>query len=142
MVVVTNLEIFSQASNQVNFLQQSQINMVVITAFAITLVTFSKSFKYNYIKYLAVILFIFAISSGVKAVLDYNSYISDVRNDNDNLDDIERGLINRWATWSYFSYLMISIVGFILLNVLIIEFEYFNFTGNLWDKQTYTKRLN
>jgi hypothetical protein len=140
MVVNTNLELFSQASNQVNFLSNSQINMVVISAFAMTLITFNTSFKYNYIKYLAILLFIFAISTGIKAVLDFNSYISDVRNDIDNLDEVERGLINRWANWAYFSYFMISIISFMFLNILIIEISYFKFTGDLWEKQRYSKK--
>ena len=75
-----NQELFSQASTQVNMLLLSQRNMVLVSAFAITLQTFSSNFKYNYIKYLAILLFIFAISSGSKAVVDFNKYIDDVRN--------------------------------------------------------------
>lgn len=128
-----NQELFSQSSIQVNMLLLSQRNMVLVSAFAITLQTFSNNFKYNYIKYLAVLLFIFAIASGSKAVADFNKYINDVRRSGQT-DPFEIDLINRWAAWADYSYFMLAIVSFIFLNVLIIEWNHLKNYGWFWNK--------
>ena len=83
--------------------------MVLVTAFAITVTTFAKNFKYNFIKYLSSMLFIFALGSGAKSVCDFNAYLEDVREARDDLDltDSDLELLKRWETWSYFSYFML-----------------------------------
>lgn len=127
-------ELFTQASTQVNLLLLSQRNMVLVSAFAITLVSFAPNFKYNYVKYLAILLFIFAIASGSKSVEDFNAYIKDTKT-NDSSDPAELDLLNRWASWSNYSYFMLAIVSFIFLNVLIIEYIEFKNYGLSWQKQ-------
>jgi len=138
-----NQELFSQASTQVNMLLLSQRNMVLVSAFAITLVSFAPNFKYNYIKYLAVLLFIFAIASGSKSVEDFNAYIKDTR-DSPNTQGAERELLDRWANWADYSYFMLAIVSFIFLNILIIEYMEFKDYGLSWEKQkkVKSKKLN
>lgn len=138
-----NQELFSQASTQVNMLLLSQRNMVLVSAFAITLVSFAPNFKYNYIKYLAFLLFIFAIASGSKSVEDFNIYIKDTR-DSPNTQGAERELLDRWANWADYSYFMLAIVSFIFLNVLIIEYMEFKDYGLSWEKQkkVKSKKLN
>ena len=138
-----NQELFSQASTQVNMLLLSQRNMVLVSAFAITLVSFAPNFKYNYIKYLAILLFIFAIASGSKSVQDFNVYIKDTR-DSPNTQGAERELLDRWADWADYSYFMLAIVSFIFLNVLIIEYIEFKDYGLSWEKQkkAKSKKLN
>jgi len=133
MATPVNQELFSQASTQVNLLLLSQRNMVLVSAFAITIQTFSTNFKYNYIKYLAILLFIFAIASGSKAVDDFNAYIDDT-NKSGQLDDNERSLIVRWNKWSDYSYYMLAIVSFIFLNIIIIELQEFSQIDWSWNK--------
>lgn len=131
-------ELFSQSSTQVNMLLLSQRNMVLVSAFAITIQTFSANFKYIYIKYLAFLLFIFAIASGSKSVEDFNNYIEDTKNSGQ-LDDKERSLIDRWSNWSDYSYFMIAIVSFIFLNIIIIEIQEFRKIDWSWKKIKKTK---
>jgi len=127
-------ELFSQASTQVNLLLLSQRNMVLVSAFAITLVSFAPNFKYNYVKYLAILLFIFGIASGSKSVQDFNAYIKDTL-ENDSGDPAEKELLDRWAKWADYSYFMLAIISFIFLNVLIIEWTEFAGYGVFWEKQ-------
>jgi hypothetical protein len=135
-----NSELFSQASTQVNMLLLSQRNMVLVSAFAITLQTFSANFKYNYIKYLAILLFLFAIASGSKSVQDFNKYIEDTKNGTDIADPSERELLDSWSSWSNYSYFLLAIVSFIFLNVLIIEFYEFKNYGWFWKKSKKVKK--
>lgn len=136
-----NQELFSQASTQVNLLLLSQRNMVLVSAFAITLQTFYTNFKYNYIKYLAILLFIFAIASGTKAVIDFNKYISDTQNGTDVPDESEKKLLENWSSWSNYSYFMLAIVSFIFLNVIIIEINEFKGFKSLWGKVETKKKV-
>ena len=138
---MASVEIFSQASSQLNFLLLSQRNMVLVSAFAVTLQTFSETFKYHYIRYTALLLFIYAIASGTKAVIDFNFYIKDAKEDS-NTDSQERELLDRWAEWSNYSYFMLAIVGFILLNVLIIEGQQLANWSFGWDKIKKNKKIN
>ena len=140
-MVTYNQELFSQASTQVNMLLLSQRNMVLVTAFAITLQTFSVNFKYNYIKYLAILLFIFAIASGSKAVQDFNKYIKDTKEGSDTPDASESALLDSWSEWANYSYFMLAIVSFIFLNVLIIEWNYFATYGWSWSKIEKNKKV-
>lgn len=132
-MAAVNQELFSQASTQVNLLLLSQRNMVLVSAFAITIQTFSTNFKYNYIKYLSILLFIFAIASGSKSVEDFNTYIEDTLNSGQ-LDINEKPLIERWAKWSDYSYFMLAIVSFIFLNIIIIEINNFSQIDWSWNK--------
>lgn len=138
-MATTNLELFSQASTQVNMLLLSQRNMVLVTAFAITLQTFSKNFKYIYIRYLSFLLFIFAIASGSKSVQDFNAYVEDVLEDS-NTQGAERDLIKRWSKWADYSYFMLAIVAFILVNIIIIELSNFSGFGWTWEHQKGVKK--
>ena len=141
-MATVNQELFAQASSQVNMLLLSQRNIVLVSAFAITLQTFSANFKYHYIKYLAFLLFIFAIASGTKSVMDFNKYIEDVRNSGQT-DNNELELINRWAIWSDYSYFMLAIVSFILLNIIVIELYEFKGFSFPWQKlKDKNKRIN
>ena len=143
-----NLELYGQASSQVNMLLLSQRNMVLVSVFAITITTFAKQFKYNYIKYLSILLFIFAIASGAKSADDFNAYIEDVKADNIdpvnplNLDDRDLDLIERWRKWVYYSYFLLAIIAFMFVSALIIEWNEFEFSGLLWGKQKFKKKLN
>ena len=138
-----NLELYGQASSQLNFLLLSHRNMVLISVFAITITTFAKQFKYNYIKYLAILLFIFALASGAKSAADFNAYMQDVREANTdatnplNLDDNDLALLDRWSTWVYFSYFLLAIIAFMFINAMIIEWNEFDFHGYLWGKQKF-----
>lgn len=134
-------ELFSQASAQVNMLLLSQRNMVLVSAFAITLVTFSKNFEYVYIKYLSILLFAFAIASGWKSVDDFNNYISETKL-LDASDPSELELLERWSSWANYSYFMLAIVIFILVNVIIIELSKFSSLKWFWEKQPRKKVKN
>lgn len=140
-MATTNLEIFSQASAQLNFLLLSQRNMVLVGAFAVTLQTFSETFKYHYIRYTALLLFIYGIASGTKAVIDFNFFMEDAINDA-NTNAQERELLKRWQEWSDYSYFMLAIIGFILLNVLIIEGKELANWSFGWTKIKKSKKIN
>ncbi len=134
-----NLELYGQASSQVNMLLLSQRNMVLVSVFAITITTFAKQFKYNYIKYLSILLFVFALASGFKSADDFNAYIEDIKGEksNLNLDQNDLDLIERWRVWVYFSYFLLAIIAFMFVNSLIIEWNEFGFHGYLWGKQKF-----
>lgn len=120
--------LFSQASTQVNFLLLAQRNMILVTAFALTLATFIKNFNYPFVSEIIVILFSYSIAVGIKSALDFNAYIDDVFKENQGtgnngiLDDSDKNLLNRWYEWVYFTYTLISIISIFLLIYLNMEY--------------------
>lgn len=115
--------LFEQASSQLNFLLLSQRNMLLVSAFSLALATFKTSFDYPLMKFLVVILFAYAIAIGAKSIEDFNAYIKDTRNETSpSLDDKEKGLLDRYEQWVYFTYTLLGIIIFILFTFVKIEF--------------------
>lgn len=126
---MTNPYLFDQASNQLNFLLLSQRNMILVSAFAVALATFSTNQKkYRYFKYLILMLFIFAIASGAKSASDFSDFIKKTRDETVTpaLTSDEKELLERWEQWLYFSYTLLGIISFIFTNYLYNEFVRIN----------------
>ena len=115
--------LFDQATSQLNFLLLSQRNMILVSAFAVALAQFKKTFQYPFMKYLVIILFAYSIAIGAKSIDDFNVYIKETLEETTPvLDDNEKKLLNRYKEWVYFSYTLIGIIVFILLTFTQIEF--------------------
>ena len=106
--------LFEQLSTQLNFLLLSQRQMILIGAFSMAIATFttnvkSKNSKRIYLMYLVLFLLIYGIAMGLKAALDFNDYIEDVKKDSP-LDEDEKKMVKRSKTWVYYSYLLIAVI--------------------------------
>ena len=116
--------LFDQLSTQLNFLLLSQRQMILTSAFAVAILTFSnnirKSFNFKkiYLTYLSLSLFVYGIASGLKAVLDFEDYIGEVKEES-NITKNELSMIKRGNSWRYFSYTLIAIL--LLVVVMIIK---------------------
>jgi hypothetical protein len=117
---MSDKNLFEQASTQLNLLISAQRNMLLVTAFSLTLATFVKNFNYPFIREIIVVLFAYSIAVGIKSILDFNAYIADVRRED--LDIDENKLIDRWAQWAPFSYVLLSVIFAFLLIYLNMEF--------------------
>ena len=112
--------LFEQLSTQLNFLLLSQRQMILLSAFGVALSTFSNnitsksSIKKIYLTYLSIVLFAYAIAVGIKAAVDFNDYITDVRGDTPALDNDEKKVVDRSKSWVYFSYILIAIVASVM----------------------------
>ena len=114
-------DLFNQFTSQLNFLLLAQRNIVLVSAFALALAQFKKSFDYPFINYLVLFLFSYAIAVGFKSVLDFNAYVNDTLEES-SLYEIERSLVHRNNDWVYFTYALIAVVIFILLTYVKVEF--------------------
>lgn len=123
--MANNIILFDQATAQVNFLLVAQRNMILVTAFALTLATFVKNFNYPFISQIIIILFLYSIAVGIKSATDFDTYVKDVITESDvgePLDSYERKLLNRWYEWIYFTYTLIILISGLLLIYLNMEF--------------------
>lgn len=117
--------LFDQLSTQQNFLLLSQRQMILVSAFGVAIATFGNNIKSNvsikkiYLAYLSLVLFGYAIATGIKASVDFNDYISDVKEENPSLDKNELSLVNRAKAWVYFSYVLIVVT----ITLLIMFFK-------------------
>ena len=128
--------LFEQATTQVSFLLLAQRNMILIAAFSLTLATFRKSFNYPFISEIIVVLFAYAVGVGVKSIDDFNAFISDVKQED--LDNTEKDLLERWRQWVYFSYVLLSVIVIFLLIYLNMEYVKFYFPSGV-ETKTETK---
>lgn len=117
---MSDKNLFEQASTQLNLLIAAQRNMLLVAAFGLTLATFVKNFNYPFIREIIVVLFGYSIAVGIKSILDFNAYIEDVKAED--LGPDEKTLIDRWAGWVAFSYVLLIIIFFFLLIYLNMEF--------------------
>lgn len=114
--------LFEQLSTQLNFLLLSQRQMILTSAFAVGILTFTNNirksfgFKKIYLTYLSLSLFMYGIASGIKAVLDFEDYIGEVKEEQ-NISKNELSMIKRGNSWRYFSY---TLIGILLLVVVMI----------------------
>lgn len=113
--------LFSQASQQLNFLLVAQRSMVIITAFSIALTTFygNNNEKYYMLKYIIPLLLLYAAAIGIKSTIDFNKYMKDV--ENDTLQDDDKKLLDTWKTWEYFNYPLIFLI--IIISLIFIKNE-------------------
>ena len=120
---MTDCNLFSQASSQLNLLLIAQRSMIIITAFAIALTTFYASHKKQYylLKYIIPLLLIYAGIIGIKSTIDFNKYMKDVSNDN--LCNDDKNLIDSWKQWEYFNYPLIILI--FIISFLFIKNELF-----------------
>ena len=115
--------LFDQLSSQLNFLLLSQRQMILTSAFAIGLLTFQNNvrktseLKKIYIIYLSVVLLIYGISTGMKAILDFEDYLEEVKQESD-LTKNEISMIKRSNSWRYYSYSLIAIILFIMVVLI------------------------
>ena len=113
--------LFDQLSEQQNFLLLSQRQMILVSAFGVGIATFGHNIKSNgtikkiYLAYLSLMLLGYAIATGIKASIDFNDYISDVKEEKPSLDKNELSLVNRTKTWVYFSYVLIAVTVTLLI---------------------------
>jgi membrane protein YdbS with pleckstrin-like domain len=116
--------LFSQASQQLNLLLVAQRSMVIITAFAIALITFYVNNKkeYYYLKFLVVLLLLYGVSIGIKSTIDFHKYMKDISNDE--LQDDDKKLVDSWKQWEYFNYPLVVLI--LLLSLLFIKNELFS----------------
>jgi hypothetical protein len=112
--------LFDQALTQVNLLLDAQRNIILISAFGLTLATFRKNFKYPLIKEMVGVLFAYAIAVGIKSILDFNAFIIKVKHEE--LNEDERDLIKRWGDWVIFSYILSGIIITFFCLYLYMEF--------------------
>ena len=115
-----------QLTDQLNFLLLSQRQIVLLAAFSITMINFRKTNKiYNsndrFFIYFAVILFIYAISVGIKSAMDFNDYISDVESENEPLTN--KKMVERAKTWVYFTYALLVMICFVLFSIYLVVIE-------------------
>jgi len=115
--------LFEQLSTQLNFLLLSQRQMILISAFAIALVTFSSNNKKIQISFISIALLFYSIAVGITAVVDFNNYIEDVKNDTPELEADELKFVNRSKKWVYFTYVQIAII--VILIYIFIKFKNF-----------------
>jgi hypothetical protein len=127
---MSGFTIIDQATQQLNFLLMAQRNIVLISAFAITLATFKKNFDYPFMDFLVLVLLIYSIGVGVKSALDFDAYVKDAKEDTGATDN-ELDLLARYEEWVYFTYILIGIVIFIILTFAKIEFfdPWYKLTG-------------
>lgn len=116
-----NIELFNQASSQLNFLLLSQRNMILVSAFSIALANFSIIKNYEYFKYYIFFLYIFAIATGVKALQDFKKFIIDTK-DEPTTNSKEKDLLDNWLGWIYYSYALIFVISLIFGEYLLREF--------------------
>ena len=115
--------LFDQLSSQLNFLLLSQRQMILTSAFAIGLLTFQNNvrktseLKKIYIIYLSVVLLIYGISTGMKAILDFEDYLEEVKQESD-MTKNEISMIKRSNSWRYYSYSLIAIILFIIVVLI------------------------
>jgi len=88
--------------------------MILIGAFSMAIATFgtnitSKNSNRIYLMYLVLFLLVYGIAMGLKAALDFNDFIEDVKKDSP-LDKDEKKMVDRSKTWVYYSYLLIIVV--------------------------------
>jgi len=117
---MTSDDLFSQASTQLNFLLLSQRTMILTSAFSVAFAGFSSKDSYPLGKYLVVILFAFSIAYGLVAVEDFKKYIKDAKTVVSNSQELD--LLNTFEKWTYFSYILVGIIIFIMLTYAKVEF--------------------
>jgi len=115
-----------QLTDQLNFLLLSQRQIVLLAAFSITMINFRKTNKiYNgndiYFIYFAVVLFIYAISVGIKSAIDFNDYIAEVESGAEAL--VNEKMVNRAKTWVYFTYALLFMMVFVLFSIYLVVIE-------------------
>jgi len=110
--------LFEQLSTQLNFLLLSQRQMILVAAFSVAIATFATNIKKLYVSYLSLMLLAYSLAVGITAAVDFNNYITDVKNDTPKLDDDELRLVNRSKKWVYFTYIQVAIIV-ILMSVFI-----------------------
>ena len=111
--MVQNL--FEQLSTQLNFLVLAQRQMILVSAFAVSLIVFGTKSKGSPLMFLSFLLFSYSVAVGIKSSLDFRSYIQDVRNDSV-LQEDEKCLVDRTESWIYFTYLQIFLIIYTLIS--------------------------
>lgn len=107
--------LFEQLSSQLNFLLLAQRQMILVSAFAVSLIIFSSNKKGLSMLLLSFTLFIYGIAIGIKSSLEFNDFITDVKNDAP-LEDDEKRLVNNCHSWIYFTYVQIAIICLIIIS--------------------------
>ena len=105
--MVQNL--FEQLSTQLNFLLLAQRQMILVSAFAVSLIIFWNKKKGAPLMLLSFLLFAYSVAVGIKSSLEFTEFIKDVKNDVP-LQDDEKRLVDSASTWAYFSYVLIGII--------------------------------
>jgi len=115
--------LFEQLSTQLNFLLLSQRQMILIAAFSVAIATFATNIKKLDVAFISIMLLVYSLAVGITAVVDFNNYIEDVKNDTTNgtLEEDELRLVNRSKKWVYFTYAQIVIIT--ILAYFFIKFR-------------------
>lgn len=115
--------LFEQLSTQLNFLLLSQRQMILIAAFSVAIATFATNIKKLDVAFISIMLLVYSLAVGITAVVDFNDYIEDVKNDTTNgtLEEDELRLVNRSKKWVYFTYAQIVIIT--ILAYFFIKFR-------------------
>ena len=115
--------LFEQLSTQLNFLLLSQRQMILIAAFSVAIATFATNIKKLDVAFISIMLLVYSLAVGITAVVDFNDFIEDVKNDTTNgtLEEDELRLVNRSKKWVYFTYAQIVIIT--ILAYFFIKFR-------------------
>ena len=111
--MVQNL--FEQLSTQLNFLLLAQRQMILVSAFAVSLIVFGTKSKGIPLMFLSFLLFGYALAVGIKSSIEFREFIQDVRDDVP-LQDDEKRLVDNSSTWVYFSYTLIGIISVVIIS--------------------------
>ena len=116
-------ELFEQLSTQLNFLLLSQRQMILICAFAVSLIVFGAKERGFPIMLVSLLLFLYAIAIGIKAALEFRDYIKYTRRDIDggSLDRDEIRVLDRAENWILFSYVQIFITVVLIVSFVRIR---------------------
>lgn len=121
----TDSQLFNQATSQLNFLLLSQRTVVLLVGFNIAFATFISKRDYYLSRFLVMVIFIYSIAYGIVAAVDFNKYIKDTKEEikiNPENKEKELELLDSFGKWSNFSYVLVSIVIFIMLTYTKVEF--------------------
>ena len=95
-------------------------NMFLTSSIGLSTTTFSKKFmKYEkFMKFMAVIIFIYSMIIGLKATIDFRSYI-DYMQQKKNISEPYNTLFKRWRGWTKIIYIYLIIL--IIISIVFIR---------------------
>ena len=73
--------LFEQGTAQLNFLLNAQRQIVIVSALSVALSTYSENFDHPLVKYIPLLLFLYVIAFGIKACVDFDSFIKEAKTD-------------------------------------------------------------
>ena len=113
--------LFEQGTAQLNFLLNAQRQIIIVSALSVALSTYSENFDHPLVKYVPLLLFLYVIAFGIKACIDFDSFIKEAKIDKPEIDQNEIEMLDRWYTWLYFTYFLIFII--VILAIIFVKID-------------------